>query len=114
MNMTAMTITNKRMLLAITALSLAMLGLAFMKMPYMYYQFMKIALTVSFCYMANTVKNWLSIPYIGLAIVFNPIVPLVIKKSQWEPIDAISISILVILGLIILLTKPKSEIKKAS
>ncbi|RNL50163.1 hypothetical protein D7004_18290 [Pedobacter jejuensis] len=61
---------------------------------------MKIALMIIFIYMAFLSRNLLSIVYVSLAIVFNPIIPLVIKKQQWQTIDIIVIFVLIVLPII--------------
>ena len=72
----------------------ALLLLAVLHLPYGYYSFMKICITIIAAYNAYESRNdaqklWL-IFFVAAAIVFNPIIPIYLKtKGVWMPIDIV-------------------------
>lgn len=63
----------------------------FLKMPYSYYGFIRITMTlalISLAYIQYTNKHHLSIyGLLIVALLFNPIIPFRFPKVQWQSID---------------------------
>lgn len=68
-----------------------MLLLALSRMPYGYYTFLRwcvCALGVYVAVVAHANGNrWLPLPYIGLALLFNPIAPVHLQRETWRVLD---------------------------
>lgn len=81
-----------------------LIGGCFFKLPYGYFQFMKIAVFVGCIYNAykyyEAEKIPLTIVSAFLAILFNPFIKFAIKRSEWKIIDGTVIMILIIICLI--------------
>lgn len=76
--------------------------LAIFNLPYGYYEFLKITITgisgyLAFYYANKKFTRWLIIMF-GIAILFNPILPIHLDKSIWIIIDII-IAIVFVLSL---------------
>lgn len=73
-------------------------------MPYGYYQFLKIAATAGFTYLAYSANkqniNEEVIPYIILVMVFQPLATVHLSKIAWNIID-----VLVGIGLLVTIKK---------
>lgn len=84
--------TRSEMTPKIVKLSIAtLLLLCLLKMPYAYYQFMRIAVCTLFFWLAYIYYQEKQIIYIiasGTCIIlFNPVIKLVIHKHEWQIID---------------------------
>lgn len=77
----------------IKILMAVLLGICLLKMPYAYYQYTRIAVFAGFIYLAYSYAQcrviYLVIPSVGLAILFNPILKIMLHKKQWQEIDFI-------------------------
>lgn len=70
-----------------------LLFLAVFSLPYDYYTLLRVTVFISALYIMGQNKNeWLYI-FLGIAILFNPIIPIYLSKGIWIPID-ITVSIL--------------------
>lgn len=71
-----------------------LLFLALAKMSYGYYTFLRLSimiLSVVFAY--DTFKNYSALwgwAFVGIAIIFNPIIPVYFQRSTWNIIDIIA------------------------
>lgn len=71
-----------------------LLFLAVANLPYGYYRFLRIAVTLIAG--ANAYSSYkkgdyiLFIIFLGIAILFNPIIPIYLSKDIWIPIDIIA------------------------
>jgi len=69
----------------------AALVLALAPWPYGYYRFLRIAATAVFCWAAALTydrKTYLLFTsFAALAILFNPVFPIALKREVWQPID---------------------------
>jgi len=83
----------------IVKMSLAiMLVLCVLKMPYGYYQFVRVATCVAACYLAYEERKNTAIMLgcIGVSILFNPIFKVYLNKHTWNIIDvAIGVVLLI-------------------
>lgn len=72
----------------------AMLFLAVANLPYGYYRFLRIVITLIAgvsAYNSYKKENYiLFIAFLGIAILFNPIFPIYLSKDIWVPIDVIT------------------------
>ena len=88
-----------------------LLLLCLMDMPYGYYQLVRWAAMVGFALLANEVReqgdNNLVIVYIGLALLFQPLIKLPLGRPLWNMVD-----VLVAVGLIGTLIPRASKQKK--
>lgn len=70
-----------------------LLLIATANLPYGYYRFLRIAITIIAAINAFGVfkkdNKALAILFIALAILFNPIIPIYLDKATWTPIDII-------------------------
>ncbi|MFW5879800.1 MAG: DUF6804 family protein [bacterium] len=87
---------------ALCIISAALLFLGIPELPYGYYTFLRIAITISagiilFSEISEGTKSW-SVVFIGIAILFNPIIPIHLSKEAWIPIDAIAGVIFLVKG----------------
>lgn len=65
----------------------ALLFLGVFSLPYGYYMLLRVIVFVSALYLISQNKNeWLYI-FLGIAILFNPILPIYLSKTIWIPID---------------------------
>lgn len=85
-----------------------LLLLCLLKMPFGYYQFIRIGGTIAFLYLLieNRKKPVFLIMWSAFAILFNPIIKIYFSKPIWNIIDAI-IAIILILSLINTRTEKK-------
>jgi hypothetical protein len=79
---------------AIPALAAALLLLiALGDHPYGYYTFLRWAVCTAAIVVAwvawRSDVEWAMWPFIGIAILFNPLVPVYLQRSTWQPIDVI-------------------------
>jgi hypothetical protein len=66
--------------------------LAVLPMPYGYYMFLRLTITIIGLYCAFKVVDKESYDFwamIGIAVLFNPIMPIFLSKLLWVPIDII-------------------------
>jgi hypothetical protein len=72
------------------AVSITMLLLSADHWPYGFYQLLRIVVTGTALYVVVQTRNhrpywpWLMV---GIAILFNPILPITLKKREWQQID---------------------------
>lgn len=70
-----------------------LLFICIFKMPYGYYQFVRIAALIGFAVLAyDSYKNGqkvLSVIFVGLAILFQPVSKIILPKETWQIIDVI-------------------------
>ena len=61
--------------------------------PYGFYTFLRWAVTVAAIVVASTAWKsafpWAAWPFVGIAILFNPIAPIYMTRHSWRPIDII-------------------------
>jgi hypothetical protein len=78
-----------------TYLIIVLLFLALFKMPYAYYQIMKVAITAYFIIYACVINkcriDWINITCWILAAVYNPFLQLHIGRGPWTVINILSI-----------------------
>jgi hypothetical protein len=79
---------------AIPALAAAVLLLiALGHHPYGYYTFLRWAVCVAAVVVAwvawESDSEWATWPFVAIAILFNPLVPIYLQRSTWRPIDVI-------------------------
>ena len=78
--------------ICIKSIVIGLLLVCFLKVPYGYYEFVRINISLAFAALAYTQyknKHHLSIyACLIVAIIFNPIIPFRFPKTQWEIIDA--------------------------
>jgi hypothetical protein len=76
------------------------LALAILKMPYQYYEILRVVNTILFAFLAirayNVDKYLFIILYIFGSIIFNPFISFTFKKQLWQWIDVLFILILII------------------
>jgi hypothetical protein len=72
----------------------SLLLLALLPLPYGYYQFLRIAVTISSGFIAyaafNDSKQGWAIGFGAVCILFNPFIPIHLSKGLWTPIDIIA------------------------
>lgn len=68
-----------------------LLFLALAKMPYGYYTFLRLSIMIlSFVFAYEAFKNHRALwgwAFVGIAIIFNPIIPVYFQRSTWHVID---------------------------
>ena len=79
---------------AVPAISAALLLLiALGHHPYGYYTFLRWAVCIAAVVVAlvawRSDAEWATWPFAGIAILFNPFVPIYLQRSTWRPIDVI-------------------------
>lgn len=83
-------------------LAVLLLG-CLLKMPYGYFQFIRIGATATFVFLAysnvNQKNNSLLIIYIALAILFQPFFKIIIHRNAWQYIDVIVALFLIIISI---------------
>jgi Family of unknown function (DUF6804) len=61
--------------------------------PYGYYTFLRWAVCIAAIVVAwvtwNSRLQWATWPFVGVAILFNPLAPVYLQRSTWRPIDVI-------------------------
>ena len=61
--------------------------------PYGYYTFLRWAVTIAAVVVAvvawKTQSQWVTWPFVGIAILFNPIAPVYMTRASWRPIDIV-------------------------
>ena len=77
---------------AVPALAAALLLLiALGDQPYGYYTFLRWAVCVAAVVVAwiawESDSEWATWPFVAIAILFNPLVPIYLQRSTWRPID---------------------------
>ncbi len=90
-------ITNYKLTLLKIILAF-MLAICFLKLPYGYYQFLRLSGTISFLYLAYLAKEGLmfKIIWFGSALLLNPILKINLTKYTWNIIDFALALILII------------------
>lgn len=89
-----------------------MLFLCLVNFPYGFYQFVRIAASIGFCILAfdayrkNNAKEFVII-YVGLAILFQPVIKISLGRFIWNIVDVI-VGVSLLLS-IILLNKKRRE-----
>ena len=94
-------LADKLVLIGLVAIVGGVVALgAFERMPYGYYTFLRICACFGAAVLAAAVESerWLSLrlALIGLAILYNPIIPFHLGRSTWLPINIATIAIFVI------------------
>ena len=79
---------------AIPAVAAAVLLLvALGQHPYSYYTFLRWAITVAAIVVARvawkSASQWVTWPFVGIAILFNPVAPVYMTRQHWRPVDVI-------------------------
>tara|TARA_Y100001970_G_C14256653_1_gene875986 strand:+ start:7187 stop:7474 length:288 start_codon:yes stop_codon:yes gene_type:complete len=71
----------------------ALLVLAIFKLPYGYYEFLRIIVSISAGLSAAEAFDkgnaFLTFLFIAVLVLFNPILPIYLSKAMWMPIDII-------------------------
>ena len=71
----------------------ALLFIALGHHPYGYYTFLRWAVTIAAIVVAvvawRSTFQWVTWPFVGIAILFNPISPVYMTRQSWRPIDII-------------------------
>ena len=81
-----------------------LLFLAVFPLPYDYYKILRIIVFISALYLVSQNKNeWFYI-FLGIAILFNPILPVYLSKEIWVLID-------ITIGILYLLNYNQTQIK---
>ncbi len=62
--------------------------------PYSYYQFLRLIVCAVACYVGywseiTGYRAWLYV-FGGIAVLFNPLIPIHLSRSTWQPIDVIT------------------------
>lgn len=78
-----------------------LLSICLFKMPYGYYQFVRVASVIGFIYLAVESK-WIieKIICVLLAVLFQPFYKFVIHKNQWDKID-IAVACLLVISIVV-------------
>jgi hypothetical protein len=76
----------------IPAIAAAMLlFVALGRHPYGYYTFLRWAICAAGIVVAwvawHSLAQWITWPFVAIAILFNPLVPVYLQRSTWRPID---------------------------
>jgi hypothetical protein len=79
---------------AIPAVAAAVLLLiALGQHPYGYYTFLRWAVTAAAVVVASvawkSTMQWVTWPFVAIAILFNPIAPIYLTRQHWRPVDVI-------------------------
>ena len=72
-------------------LALALLA-CLLPMPYWYYQLVRVGSAICFGYFSSNVKNrqdWNFWVYIGLAVLFQPIIKMALGRTIWNVVDVV-------------------------
>ena len=76
---------------AIAAVVLLLVALG--QHPYGYYTFMRWVVTIAAVVVASvgwhSIVQWTTWPFVGIAMLFNPLVPVYLDRATWRPIDVI-------------------------
>jgi len=104
--------SNKSISSVSRLLSVALLLLALLKLPYGYFTLLRWAVCVVAVYhvvLANNMKRGVMGIYFGLiAILFNPIIPVYLNRQTWQPIDLVA-ALLFLLSFIFLRSPKGSD-----
>lgn len=61
--------------------------------PYGYYTFLRWTVTIAAIVVAwvawNSTAQWATWPFVGIAVLFNPIAPVYLDRETWRPIDVL-------------------------
>ena len=83
--------------------------------PYGYFTFLRWAVTVAAIAVAGAAWKsefqWATCPFVGIAILFNPIAPIYMTRHSWRPIDVICA--IAFAASLKLRTSPSSELRAA-
>jgi hypothetical protein len=83
----------------------AALLLAWVPMPYGYYQLLRIAVTACAIWMLLSSDGWNSLPkwskytLLSIAVLFNPLLPIHLDRALWAVIDPITAGILLFISI---------------
>lgn len=92
------------------------LFLALLKMPYGYYQLLRIIITIGAVCFAYQVREhelkWVMWSFIGIAILFNPIAPVHLQREIWRYVDVIVGVGFIVAGYFITPSKPPVTVDK--
>lgn len=81
-----------------------LLFLGVFPLPYDYYMLLRVIIFISALYLMSQNKNeWLYI-FLGIAILFNPVLPIYLSKGVWIPID-------IVVGILYFFNYNKTQIK---
>lgn len=87
----------------------ALLLLGALKLPYGYYTFLRIVVTLYTLLLAfyahDQSKNNTMILFLSIAILFNPLIPIYLSKDVWGIIDVATAVLFIALPLILKVTK---------
>lgn len=79
-----------------------LLLLAILPLPYSYYTFLRLTVFVSSLFLAYQLyekkSHGLSLVLVGLALLFNPLIPVYLSREAWLPIDLVSAGLLFYVG----------------
>ena len=79
-----------------------LLFLGIFSLPYDYYKLLRVIVFISALYLISQNKNeWVYI-FLGIAILFNPLLPIYLSKGIWIPID-------IVVGILYLFNYNKSQ-----
>ena len=72
---------------------MTLLLVALLPLPYGYYQFLRIGITIASGVVAYTAfsggKQGWAVGFGAVCTLFNPFIPIHLSKSMWEPIDVV-------------------------
>ncbi len=106
---------NKSLSLVSRSVSVILLLLTFLRLPYGYFTFLRLvicAVAAFHCVLAFNLNRGVIAGSFGLiAILFNPIVPIHLSKETWRPIDLL-VAALFLLSFVLMHASKKSAIPK--
>ena len=77
---------------AVAAAILLLVGLG--HHPYGYYTFLRWAVTIAAVVVAavswKSTSQWVTWPFVAIAVLFNPLAPVYMSRHSWRPIDVIA------------------------
>jgi hypothetical protein len=75
------------------AVAAVLLLVALGQHPYSYYTFLRWAVTIAAVVVASVAwrseRQWGTWPFVGVAILFNPLAPIYMTRQHWHPVDII-------------------------
>ena len=91
---------------------MVLLVVALLPLPYGYYQFLRIAITiasglVAYSCFSEGKQGW-AVGFGAICILFNPIIPVHLSKSMWAPID-VAVALVFLAGWKIMKVEAKDE-----
>ncbi|HMI05733.1 MAG TPA: DUF6804 family protein [Pedobacter sp.] len=109
-----MTSTDKTTTLVAHIILCVILIIGIFKMPYGYYQFLRVFVIIGCLFILSTVANseykYISLVYVVLIIIFNPIFKLGFSKNEWKYVDGICALVMAVLFVFMKLNlKPKPK-----